>query len=163
MPSLDVVSAIDAQTLDNAINNTRREITTRYDFRNIVSEISYDKKEKVIKISSGDDMKIKAITESLIGQGTRLKLDPKILDPQKIEAGGGGTSKREIKVKEGISRDTAQKIVKFIKASGLKVQPAIMDDQIRIQGKQIDDLQEVMKLLQAQDYDVPLQFVNMKR
>lgn len=163
MPSLDVVSAIDAQTLDNAINNTRREITTRYDFRNIVSEITYDKKEKVIKISSGDDMKIKAITESLIGQGTRLKLDPKILDPQKIEAGGGGTSKREIKVKEGISRDTAQKIVKFIKASGLKVQPAIMDDQIRIQGKQIDDLQEVMKLLQAQDYDVPLQFVNMKR
>ena len=163
MPSLDVVSAIDAQTLDNAINNTRREITTRYDFRNIVSEISYDKKEKVIKISSGDDMKIKAITESLIGQGTRLKLDPKILDPQKIEAGGGGTSKREIKVKEGISRDTAQKMVKFIKASGLKVQPAIMDDQIRIQGKQIDDLQEVMKLLQAQDYDVPLQFVNMKR
>lgn len=163
MPSLDVVSAIDAQTLDNAINNTRREITTRYDFRNIVSEITYDKKERVIKISSGDDMKIKAITESLIGQGTRLKLDPKILDPQKIEAGGGGTSKREIKVKEGISRDTAQKIVKFIKASGLKVQPAIMDDQIRIQGKQIDDLQEVMKLLQAQDYDVPLQFVNMKR
>lgn len=163
MPSLDVVSAIDAQTLDNAINNTRREITTRYDFRNIVSEITYDKKEKVIKISSGDDMKIKAITESLIGQGTRLKLDPKILDPQKIEAGGGGTSKREIKVKEGISRETAQKIVKFIKASGLKVQPAIMDDQIRIQGKQIDDLQEVMKLLQAQDYDVPLQFVNMKR
>ena len=92
MPSLDVVSVIDAQTLDNAINNSRREITTRYDFRNIVSEITYDKKEKVIKISSGDDMKVKAITESLIGQGTRLKLDPKILEPQKIEAGGGGTS-----------------------------------------------------------------------
>ncbi len=163
MPSLDVVSVIDAQTLDNAINNSRREITTRYDFRNIVSEITYDKKEKVIKISSGDDMKVKAITESLIGQGTRLKLDPKILEPQKIEAGGGGTSKREIKIKEGISRETAQKIVKFIKASGLKVQPAIMDDQIRIQGKQIDDLQEIMRLLQAQDYDVPLQFVNMKR
>jgi len=154
---------IDAQTLDNAINNSRREITTRYDFRNIVSEITYEKKEKVIKISSGDDMKVKAITESLIGQSTRLKLDPKILEPQKIEAGGGGTSKREIKIKEGISRETAQKIVKFIKASGLKVQPAIMDDQIRIQGKQIDDLQEVMRLLQAQDYDVPLQFANMKR
>ena len=163
MPSLDVVSVIDAQTLDNAINNSRREITTRYDFRNIVSEITYEKKEKVIKISSGDDMKVKAITESLIGQSTRLKLDPKILEPQKIEAGGGGTSKREIKIKEGISRETAQKIVKFIKASGLKVQPAIMDDQIRIQGKQIDDLQEVMRLLQAQDYDVPLQFANMKR
>jgi cyclic-di-GMP-binding protein len=163
MPSLDVVSVIDAQTLDNAINNSKREIATRYDFRNVVSEISYDKKEKVIKISSGDDMKVKAITESLIGQGTRLKLDPKILEPQKIEAGAGGTCKREIRIKEGISRETAQKIVKFIKASGLKVQPAIQEDQIRIQGKQIDDLQQIMRLLQAQDYDVPLQFVNMKR
>ena len=163
MPSLDIVSIVDAQTLDNAINNSKREIATRYDFRNVVSEISYDKKEKVIRISSGDEMKVKAITDSLIGQGTRLKLDPKILEPQKIEAGAGGTSKREINIKEGISRDTAQKIVKFIKGSGLKIQAAIQEDQIRVTGKQIDDLQEVMRLLQAQDYDVPLQFVNMKR
>jgi cyclic-di-GMP-binding protein len=163
MPTLDIVSVVDAQTLDNAVNNAKREIATRYDFRNIVSEISLDRKEKLIHISSGDEMKVKAITDSLIGQSTRLKLDPKILDPQKIEPAAQGTAKRDIKLKEGISKETAQKIVKFIKASGLKVQAAIQDDQIRVTGKQIDDLQELMTLVRSQDYDVPLQFVNMKR
>jgi cyclic-di-GMP-binding protein len=163
VPTLDIVSSVDMQALDNAINNVKREIATRYDFRNIVSEISLNRKDKIIHISSGDEMKIKAITESLIGQCTRLKLDPKILDPQKIETASQNTAKRDINIKEGISRDTAQKMVKFIKASGLKVQAAIQDDQIRLTGKQIDDLQEVMRLLRGQDYDVPLQFVNMKR
>ena len=163
MPSLDIVSTVDIQMLENAINNVKREISTRYDFRSIVSEITFDRKEKIIHISSGDDMKIKAITESLIGQAARLKLDPKILDPQKIEPAAQGTAKRDIKVKEGISRETAQKMLKFIKASGIKVQPAIQDDQIRVTGKQIDDLQALMALLRAQEYDVPLQFMNMKR
>ncbi|RJO63191.1 MAG: YajQ family cyclic di-GMP-binding protein [Dehalococcoidia bacterium] len=163
MPSLDIVSTVDMQALDNAINNVKREIATRYDFRNIVSEISLNHKDKLIHISSGEEMKVKAITDSLIGQCTRLKLDPKILDPQKIEPAAHGTAKRDVNIKEGISRETAQKIVKFIKASGLKVQAAIQDDQIRVTGKQIDDLQELMGLLRAQDYDVPLQFVNMKR
>jgi uncharacterized protein YajQ (UPF0234 family) len=141
----------------------KREIATRYDFRNVTSEISLDRKEKLIHISSGDDMKAKAITDSLIGQCTRLKVDPKILDVQKIEPAAQGAVKRDIKIKEGISRDTAQKMVKFIKSSGLKVQTAIQDDQIRITGKQIDDLQALMVLLRSQDYDIPLQFVNMKR
>jgi uncharacterized protein YajQ (UPF0234 family) len=163
MPTMDIVSIVDTQTLDNAINNVKREIATRYDFRNIVSEISLNRKEKLIHISSGDEMKVKAITESLVGQCTRLKLSPKILEPQKIEFGSQGTAKRDIQVKAGISKETGQKIVKFIKASGLKVQAAIQDDQIRVTGKQIDDLQEVMRLLLAQDYDVPLQFQNMKR
>jgi uncharacterized protein YajQ (UPF0234 family) len=163
VPTLDIVSIVDTQTLDNAINNVKREIATRYDFRNIVSEISLNRKDKLIHISSGDEMKVKAITESLIGQCTRLKLSPKILDPQKIEPAAQGTAKRDIQMKEGISKETAQKMVKFIKASGLKVQAAIQDDQIRVTGKQIDDLQEVMRLLRGQEYDVPLQFVNMKR
>ena len=149
MPTMDIVSIVDTQTLDNAINNVKREIATRYDFRNIVSEISLNRKEKLIHISSGDEMKVKAITESLIGQCTRLKLSPKILDPGKIELAGQGTAKRDIKVKEGISKETGQKMVKFIKATGLKVQAAIQDDQIRVTGKQIDDLQEIMRLLLA--------------
>lgn len=163
MPSLDIVSTVDMQMLDNAINNVKREIATRYDFRNVTTEITLDRKEKLIHISSGDDMKVKAVTDSLIGQCTRLKLDPKILDVQKIEPAAQGTAKRDIKIKEGISRDTAQKMVKFIKTSSLKVQAAIQDDQIRVTGKQIDDLQELMKLLRDQNYDIPLQFVNMKR
>ncbi len=163
MPSLDVVSNVDMQTLDNAVNNAKREIATRYDFRNVASEILLNKKEKLVQISSGDEMKVKAVTDTLIGQCTRLKIDPKILDMQKIEPAAQGTAKRDIKIKEGISRDTAQKIVKYIKASGLKVQAAIQDEQIRVTGKQIDDLQEIMRLLREQDYDIPLQFVNMKR
>jgi len=163
VPTLDIVSIVDTQTLDNAINNVKREISTRYDFRNIVSEISLNRKDKLIHISSSDEMKVKAITESLIGQCTRLKISPKILDPQKIEPAAQGTAKRDIQMKEGISNETAQKMVKFIKASGLKVQAVIQDDQIRVTGKQIDDLQEVMRLLGGQEYDVPLQFVNMKR
>jgi uncharacterized protein YajQ (UPF0234 family) len=163
MPTLDIVSVVDTQTLDNAINNVKREIATRYDFRRIVTEISYNRKEKLIHISSGDEMKVKAITETLVGQCNRLKLSPKCLEPGKIEPGAQGTAKRDVKVKEGISKETGQKIVKFIKASGLKVQAALQDDQVRVTGKQIDDLQEVMRLLLEQDYDVPLQFVNMKR
>jgi len=151
------------QMLDNAVNNAKREIATRYDFRNVVTEIVLNRKEKLVHISSGDEMKVKAVTDTLIGQCTRLKLDPKILDVQKIEPAAQSTARRDIKIKEGISRDTAQKMVKFIKASGLKVQAAIQDDQIRVTGKQIDDLQEVMRLLREQDYEVPLQFVNMKR
>jgi uncharacterized protein YajQ (UPF0234 family) len=163
MPSLDIVSAVDMQMLDNAINNAKREIATRYDFRNITTEIILNRKEKLIHIATGDEMKMKAVMDMLIGQCTRLKIEPKILDPQKIEAATQNTVRRDIKIKEGISRDTAQKMVKFIKTSGLKVQPAIQDDQVRVTSKQIDDLQLMMQQLREQEWDVPLQFVNMKR
>jgi uncharacterized protein YajQ (UPF0234 family) len=98
------------QTLDNAVNNAKREIATRYDFRNVVTEIVLNRKEKLVHISSGDEMKVKAVTDTLIGQCTRLKLDPKILDVQKIEPAAQSTARRDIKINEGISRDTAQKM-----------------------------------------------------
>ncbi len=163
MPSVDVVSTVDMQALDNAVNNLKREITTRYDFRNVVTEIVLNKKDKQIHILSGDDGKVKAIIEGLIGQAVRFKVDPKSLDFKPIEATSQGKAKTEVHIKEGIPKETAQKMVKFIKGLNLKVQPAIQDDQVRITGKQIDDLQAVMQELRAQDYDVALQFVNMKR
>ena len=162
MPSVDVVSKVDLQSLDNAINNVKREITTRYDFKNIKSEITYDKKTKRIHIVTGDDWKVKAVINMLIGQCTRLRLDPKCLDFQKIEATSQLTVKTDILIKEGISKDLAQKIVKLIKGLKMKVQPAIQDDQVRITGKKIDDLQHIMQLLREEDYDIPLQFVNMQ-
>lgn len=162
MPSVDVVSKVDLQSLDNAINNVKREITTRYDFKNIKSEITYDKKTKRIHIVTGDDWKVKTVTNMLIGQCTRLKLDHKCLDFQDIEATSQGTAKTDILIKEGIPKDLAQKIVKLIKGLKMKVQPAIQDDQVRITGKKIDDLQHIMQLLREEDYDIPLQFVNMK-
>ena len=162
MPSVDVVSKVDQQALDNAINNVKREISTRFDFRNVKTEITLDRKAKNIHIVTGDDWKVKAVTEMLIGQCTRLKVDPKCLDPKEIEATSHGTVKTDILIKEGIPKETCQKIVKLIKGLKLKVQSAIQDDQVRITGKKIDDLQEIMRLLKEQDYNIPLQFANMK-
>ncbi len=162
MPSVDVVSKADLQVLYNAINNVKREISTRYDFKNVKSEITFDRKAKCIHIVTGDDWKVKAVTEMLIGQCTRLKVDPKCLDLKEIEPTSHGTAKTDISIKEGIPKETGQKIVKLIKGLKIKVQPAIQDDQVRITGKKIDDLQEIMRLLKEQNYDIPLQFVNMK-
>ena len=162
MPSVDVVSKVDLQALDNAINNVKREISTRFDFKNIRSEITFDRKIKNIHIVTGDDWKIKAVTEMLIRQCTRLKVDPKCLETKEIEPTSHGTVKTDILIKEGIPKETGQKIVKLIKGLKIKVQPAIQDDQVRITGKKIDDLQEIMRLLKEQDYNIPLQFVNMK-
>jgi len=162
MPSVDVVSKVNLQALDNAINNVKREISTRFDFKNVKSEITFDRKAKYIHIVTGDDWKVKAVTEMLIGQCTRLKVDPKCLDLKEIEPTSHGTVKMDILIKEGIPKETGQKIVKLIKGLKSKVQPAIQDDQVRITGKKIDDLQEIMRLLKEQDYNIPLQFVNMK-
>ena len=162
MPSVDVVSKVDLQALDNAINNVKREILTRFDFKNVNTEITFDRKAKSIHIVSGDDWKVKTITEMLIGQCTRFKLDAKCLDFKEIEATSNGRAKMDILIKEGISRETGQKIVKLIKDLKVKVQTAIQDDQVRITGKKIDDLQEIMRLLKEQDYDIPLQFTNMR-
>jgi len=163
MPSVDVVSKVDMQALDNAINNVKREISTRFDFKNVNTEITLDRKEKNIHIVTGDDWKLRAIADSLRVQCARLKVDPKCLDIRVSEPSTLGTVKTDIRIKEGIPKETCQKIVKLIKGLKIKVQPAIQDDQIRISGKQIDDLQEIMQLLREQDYDIPLQFVNMKR
>jgi hypothetical protein len=162
MPSVDVVSKVNLQALDNAINNVKREISTRFDFKNVKSEITFDRKAKYIHIVTGDDWKVKVVTEMLIGQCTRLKMDPKCLDFKEMEPTSHGTVKMDILIKEGIPKETGQKIVKLIKGLKIKVQPAIQDDQVRITGKKIDDLQEIMMLLKEQDYNIPLQFVNMK-
>jgi len=162
MPSVDVVSRVDLQALDNAINNVKREISTRFDFKNVKSEITFDRKAKFIHIVTGDDWKVKTVTEMLIGQCTRLKVDPKCLDSKEIEPTSQGTVKIDIIIKEGIPKETCQKIVKLIKGLKIRVQPAIQDDQVRLTGKKIDDLQEIMRLLKEQDYNIPLQFVNMK-
>jgi uncharacterized protein YajQ (UPF0234 family) len=98
----------------------------------------------------------------LIVQCTRFKVDPKCLDLKPIEATAQGAAKMDIVIKEGIPKETAQKIVKLIKGLKLKVQPAIQEDQVRLTGKKIDELQEIMQVLREQDFDIPLQFVNMK-
>jgi hypothetical protein len=98
----------------------------------------------------------------LKGQCARLKVDPRCLDFKEIEPTSQGAAKMDVQIKEGIPKETCQKIVKLIKNLKIKVQPAIQDDQVRLTGKKIDDLQEIMRLLREQDYNIPLQFVNMR-
>ena len=162
MPSVDVVSKVDLQVLDNAINNIKREILSRWDFKNTETEVTFDRKSKSIHIVSGDDMRVKAVIEMLTAQCTRFKLDIKCLDFKEIETVSVNKAKTDIHIKEGIPKELGQKIVKLVKELKLKVQPAIQDDQVRLTGKKIDDLQQIMQLLREQDYDVPLQFTNMK-
>ena len=162
MPSFDVVNRVEMQEMDNAINNVKKEVETRYDFRGTTTEISLDKGNNRISILAGDEMKMKAIAEMLSNHCIRRKIDPKCLEYKDIEPTSKGAVKRDVTIQEGIKKETAQKMVKDIKAMKLKVQPAIQEDQLRITGKKIDDLQDVIAFLKEKDYGVPLQFVNMK-
>ncbi|MBI9112788.1 YajQ family cyclic di-GMP-binding protein [Maridesulfovibrio ferrireducens] len=162
MPSFDVVSEVDLQEVDNAVNNVIKEIDTRYDFRGVSTELSFNKKDKVINLLTGDDMKVKAVRDMLITHFTRRKVDSRVIEYGEVEPTSKGQLKQAIKLKEGIDKDTAKKIVKMIKASKIKVQAAIQDEQVRVTGKKLDDLQAVMSLVRECDLDMPFQFVNMK-
>ncbi len=163
MPSFDIVSKIDAQTLDNAINNAKKEILNRYDFNTSKSSIDLDKKTNQLEIVTENDMRLKAITDAIISRFVKQNLDPNSLDFEKpYYTIGGNMIKKEVLVKEGIDKETAKKIVKKIKDSGIKVQASIMDDQVRVQGKKIDDLQEVISLCRTENFGQPLQYINMR-
>ena len=162
MPTFDIVSKIDGQTLDNVINIAKKEILNRYDFNDSKSTIDLDKKTNVVTIVTENDMRIKAIQDSIISRMVKNQLDPSALDMGKEQAASGNMIRKEIKVKQGLDQETAKKVVKKIKDSGLKVQASIMDDQVRVQGKKIDDLQAVISLCRKEDFGQPLQYINMR-
>jgi cyclic-di-GMP-binding protein len=162
MPSFDVVSKVDPQTLDNAINVAKKEILNRYDFRDTKGTIELDKKTSTLEITTENSMRVKAIVDVIITRMAKQGIDAKSLDMSKEEYASGAMIKKELKVKTGVDKETAKKIVKAIKDSKLKVTPAQMDEMVRVSGKKIDDLQEVIALLRKQDFGVPLQFINMK-
>src|SRR5690606_29977960 len=146
MPSFDIVSKVDAQTLDNAINNAKKEILNRYDFHSSDSTIEHDKKTNIITIVTEDDMRLKAIIDTITSRMFKQGLDASSLDFGKEHNAAGNMIRKEITLKEGINKDVAKKIVAKIKDSKIKVQASIMDDQVRVQGKNIDDLQKVISL-----------------
>ncbi len=162
MPSFDIISKIDAQTLDNAINNAKKEILNRYDFNDSKSTIELDKKTNEVTIVTENDMRLKAIQDSIISRMVKQHLDPNALDFGEQEYASGNMIRKEIKIVEGIDKEVAKKIVKKIKDSGLKVQASIMDDQVRVTGKKIDDLQAVISLCRGEDFGQPLQYSNMR-
>jgi uncharacterized protein YajQ (UPF0234 family) len=141
MASFDIVSRIDLQEVDNAVNISKKAILARYDFRGSKTEITLDKKDKKIHVLTEDEMKMRAVQDTLIEN----------------------LVKRKIAIKEGVDSDQARNIVKMIKDKKLKVQAAIQDQQVRVTGKSIDDLQSVIQMLRAANLPVPLQFVNMQR
>jgi len=162
MPSFDIVNEINAQEVDNAVNNTLKEVSTRYDFRGLHTDVEFAKKENRIDIVAAESMKLKAVKDMLIKHFIKRKLEPKVLEYGSEEGTSQGHVKVSATIKEGIDRETAKKIVKEIKSLKLKVQPAIQDNQVRVSGKKIDDLQEVIQHLKKKDFGIPLQFVNMK-
>lgn len=163
MPSFDIVSRIDLQEVDNAINITRKAILSRYDFRESKTDISLDKKEKKIRVTTEDDMKMRAVQDSIIENLVRRKVDTKCLEVKPSEMAAQGMIQREIALKDGVDSDTARNIVKMIKDRKLKVQAAIQENQVRVTAKKIDDLQAVIQMVRGAAIPIPLQFVNMQR
>ncbi|GEP90262.1 hypothetical protein SAMN05660909_00130 [Chitinophaga terrae (ex Kim and Jung 2007)] len=162
MPSFDIASKVDLQTLDNAVNTVKKEITNRYDFKGSHVEIELNKKDLVLNIEVESDMKLGQVLDVLVSKTMRQGLDANIYDQSKEPYQSGKVFKKEIPVRNGIKQEDAKKIVKLIKDSGLKVQAAIMDDIVRVTGKKIDDLQEVIQKMKESNLGIPLQYVNMK-
>lgn len=165
MPSLDIVSKIDFAELDNAINNTKKAIASRFDFRNSPVEITVDKKEKKIHMHAADGGKLDAVKDmfesAAIRRGLQLK-SFEFLPAEPARHGATGAMKRDVKLKEGLTSELAKEIAKMVKESKIKVQASIQGEEVRLTGKQIDDLRSVMAMLNAADLSQPLQYVNMK-
>ncbi len=160
MPSFDIASKVDMQEVDNAVNQTIKEVSQRYDFKGTHNEIELA--NEAITILASDDYKLKAIVDILIGKLVRRQVSAKALDYGKVESASHNAVRQRIAIVQGVDKEKAKTIVKEIKASKLKVQAQIMDDQVRVSGKKLDDLQAVIQLLKGKDFDLDLQFINMR-
>lgn len=162
MASFDIVSKIDFQELDNAVNSVLRELTNRYDFKGANFSLELKNKEQLIIIIAEDDYKLKQIGESLKVYCVKRKIDPKALDFGDEEKAGGQTLRQEVKIRNGIEQEIAKKIVKEIKSSKIKVQASIKGDEVRVDGKKLDDLQNIITLIKDRNLEIPLQFINFR-
>jgi len=162
MPSFDFASKVDLQTLDNAINTVSKEVTNRFDFKGSHVVIELNKKEFKVNLEADSEMKLGQIIDVLISRSMKQGLPAEIYDLSKEPHQSGKVVKQEVIVRNGIKQEDAKKIVKLIKDSGLKVQVAIMDDIIRVTGKKIDDLQDVIQASKSWNLGIALQQTNMK-
>ena len=162
MPSFDIVSKVDPQALDNAVNVVTKEITNRFDFKGSHVVINLDKKEFQLKLETDDDMKMRQLIDVLISRAHKQGIAPEAFDASKGGAQSGKVWKKEVKVRNGLVQEDAKKIVKLIKDSGMKVQVSINDDLVRVTGKKIDDLQDVIQLCKNGNLGIPLQYINMR-
>lgn len=158
--SFDVVSKVDAQELENALNQARKEITGRFDFKNSIASI--ENTEKEITILADDEMKLKNVIDIVQSKAMKRGIDIKAFDYQKVEQASGSTLRQKVLLRSGIPKDKSKVLMDAIKAAKLKVTAQYQDEQIRITSKSRDDLQAIQTLLKALDYELPLQFVNYR-
>jgi uncharacterized protein YajQ (UPF0234 family) len=160
MPSFDVVSKVDLMELDNALNVARKEIGTRYDFRGTNTDL--ERGPEGITLRSSDEPHAAAALTVLRERMAKRNVSQRALDPQKVEPAGGQTVRQLILIKQGIEMETAKKIVKAVKDSKLKVQAQIQGDELRVTGKNRDDLQGAIALMRKGDFGIDLQFINFR-
>jgi uncharacterized protein YajQ (UPF0234 family) len=158
--SFDVVSKIDGQELDNALNQTRKEIEGRFDFKNSNTTVESDGKK--ITLTTSDELKLKNVVDILQSKANKRGISLKAFDLGKVEPAAGNTVRQVIALKSGISKDKSRPLVDAIKSAKIKVTTQYQDEQLRITGKSKDDLQKAQQVLRALDIDVPLQFVNYR-
>jgi cyclic-di-GMP-binding protein len=158
--SFDIVCKIDMQEVTNALDQARREIDTRYDLKGSKHEVVLEKTD--IKLTAADDMKLKAVVDIVQSKLHKRGVPLKALTYGKVETGSGGVLRQSIGLQQGIPIDKAREIVRLIKDTKIKVQAAIQEDQIRVSGKSLDDLQRIMGLLRERDLGIALQFANRR-
>ena len=160
--SFDIVSKVDMQEVDNALNQARKEIIQRYDFKGTKSSIELKQKEHEIVVISDDEFKLKSVIDIVQSKFVKRGVPLKALSYSSVEPAAGGLVRQVIKLQQGIEKENAKTIVKMIKDTKLKVQAQIMDDQVRVSGKSKDDLQSVMTVLRQADLPFAVQFVNYR-
>jgi hypothetical protein len=160
--SFDVVSKVDLQEVSNAVQQASKELATRFDFRGSKSKIEWNEKELALTLTSDDEGKLKSVKDILETRLVRRGVAVKSLDYQKVEPAAMATVRQVAKILQGIASEKAKEIVKAIKDRKLKVQASIQADQVRVSSRAKDDLQEVMAMLRAGDFGVPLQFTNYR-
>ena len=163
MPSFDIVSTFNNQELDNAINITVREVLTRYDLKDQNCTINFNKGDKTIVLEAANEMALKAMSDILQNRSINRGLSIKIFDFGVVENAAGMSVRQTVTLKEGISKENAKKINTFIKGLKLKVQSQIQGEQLRVTGKKIDDLQQIINELKKGSFEIHLDYVNFKK
>jgi len=161
MPSFDIVSVVDMQEVDNAVNQAVKEINQRYDFKGSKTEVSLEK-DGTIRLQTEDDFRLKAVVDVLQSKFVRRGVSLKALQYGKVEPASGGRVRQVVTIQQGISKEKGREIVVLVKETRLKVQSQIQEEQVRVTGKNIDDLQEVIRILKGKDLGVEMQFVNFR-
>ena len=160
--SFDIVSEVNLQEVDNAINQARKEIAQRYDFKGSKSSIEMNQKEKTLVIVSDDEFRLKSVVDILQTKMIKRGVPVKALDYGKVEPAASSTVRQVVTMRVGIDKENAKLLVKLIKDTRLKVQAQIMDDQVRVSGKDKDDLQKVIAMLREAELKFAVQFTNYR-